>query len=178
MREEVKAQAAAWLSLFDSSLPITVAALMTPKWLLRHIQVPESASRVVLPGYLAEGVEEIRSALDCRIEIGPKDIRDLGLHFGKSRQWKPIMAATRSEIIAEINYAARLSIAQLQVAAQQLVADGANWVDLGCEPGSRWTNVAQAVRSLRDLGIRCSIDSFDPWRSASSSRRCRTGAFG
>ena len=33
-------------------LPITVAALMTPKWLMRHLKIPSEATKVLLPGYL------------------------------------------------------------------------------------------------------------------------------
>ena len=44
-------------------LPITVAALMTPQWLLKHMRIPEHATRVVLPGYLQTGIDEIRSAV-------------------------------------------------------------------------------------------------------------------
>ena len=31
-------------------LPITVAALMTPAWIARHIRVPPEATRVIIPG--------------------------------------------------------------------------------------------------------------------------------
>ena len=40
-------------------LPITVAALMTPKWLMRHIAIPTHTTRVLLPGYLAPHLDEI-----------------------------------------------------------------------------------------------------------------------
>src|SRR3954447_25210914 len=32
-------------------LPISVAALMTPQWAARHLEVPEGADRIILPGY-------------------------------------------------------------------------------------------------------------------------------
>ncbi len=68
-------------------LPITVAALMTPRWLLKHIRVPEKTTRVILPGYLDEGLEQIRASLpiQANIECGPKDVRDLPVLFGKKR---------------------------------------------------------------------------------------------
>ncbi len=34
-------------------LPITVAALMTPRWIARHLDVPEGIDKVVLPGHCA-----------------------------------------------------------------------------------------------------------------------------
>ena len=30
-------------------LPITVAALITPRWLARHITIPDRATRVIVP---------------------------------------------------------------------------------------------------------------------------------
>ena len=35
-------------------------------------------------------------------------------------------------------------------------------IDLGCDPGTTWTQVGDAVAALRDRGMRVSIDSFDP----------------
>jgi dihydropteroate synthase-like protein len=35
-------------------------------------------------------------------------------------------------------------------------------IDLGCTPGGVWTEVGDAVRALRALGARVSIDSFEP----------------
>ena len=32
-------------------LPISVAALMTPRWVARHLDVLEGVERVILPGY-------------------------------------------------------------------------------------------------------------------------------
>jgi dihydropteroate synthase-like protein len=46
--------------------------------------------------------------------------------------------------------------------AQRYRADGADVIDLGCDPGSTWTGVGDAVRALRDLGLRVSIDSMNP----------------
>jgi dihydropteroate synthase-like protein len=47
--------------------------------------------------------------------------------------------------------------------AQALHADGADVIDVGCDPGSTWAEVGDRVRALRDAGLRVSIDSFDPY---------------
>ncbi len=142
-------------------LPITVAALMTPKWLLRHIVVPPNTSRVVVPGYLKEGVGELAQELGLRVESGPRDIRDLPEFFGKKRRFDETLNDYRIEIIAEINHAPRLSIDELIAAAKQLQSHGADMIDVGCEPGYRWVQVGDVVKRLRDVGLRVSIDSFD-----------------
>ena len=40
--------------------------------------------------------------------------------------------------------------------------DGADLIDLGCDPGGGWTTVGGAVKMLCDAGLRVSIDSFRP----------------
>src|SRR5262249_45598789 len=46
--------------------------------------------------------------------------------------------------------------------ARKLQADGADVIDLGCDPGKAWPGVGDAVRALIDAGLRVSIDSFNP----------------
>ena len=142
-------------------LPITVAALMTPKWLLRHIVVPPNTTRVIVPGYLKEGVEEVSQQLDIRVDCGPRDIRDLPEFFGERRQFDAALDDYRIEIIAEINHAPRMAIDEILKVAQHLRNDGADVIDIGCDPGHRWTQVGEVVRRVRELGLRVSIDSFD-----------------
>ncbi len=156
-----------------SVLPITVAALMTPKWLLRHLQIPDQADRVVLPGYLHDGLELIRQSLGERIESGPRDIRDLPTFFGGKRLGEAGYGEHSIEIIAEINHAGRLTSQELVATAQQLVRDGADVIDVGCTPGYQWNEVGDAVKRLVDHRVRVSIDSFDSWEV---SQACSAGA--
>ena len=156
-------------------LPITVAALMTPKWLLRHIRVPAKTTRILLPGYLEPHLDQVRIGLDSysksiRIECGPKDVRDLPTIFGNKRYRSDDYGQYRIEIIAEINFAPRLQHATLIAQAQRLVRDGANRIDIGCEPGRRWNEVGRAIRAITDLGIAVSIDSFDAWEVEQATR--------
>ncbi|MGI9518322.1 MAG: DUF4346 domain-containing protein, partial [Pirellulaceae bacterium] len=46
--------------------------------------------------------------------------------------------------------------------AETLRDDGADMIDVGCEPGSVWEDVGIAVRELVDRGMRVSIDSLQP----------------
>jgi dihydropteroate synthase-like protein len=143
-------------------LPITVAALMSPAWVARHLQVPPTATRVILPGY-CEGDLAPLSALAgaASVERGPRDLRQLPEFFGhKSRS--DDYGAYDIEILAEINHAPRLSLDEILRTAQQLAADGADLIDVGCEPGEPWTGVGAAVRALKELGLRVSIDSLNP----------------
>jgi dihydropteroate synthase-like protein len=46
--------------------------------------------------------------------------------------------------------------------ADALRRDGADRIDVGCQPGEPWTQVGDAVAALVNAGHRVSIDSFDP----------------
>src|SRR5262249_36292403 len=66
------------------------------------------------------------------------------------------------EILAEINHAPQIEPDQFVPLAEQFARDGADVIDVGCDPGMTWPGVGDAVKRLRDLGFRVSIDSFDP----------------
>ena len=46
--------------------------------------------------------------------------------------------------------------------ARQFRDEGADVIDLGCDPGTTWAGLGDAVKMLRDQGMRVSIDTFDP----------------
>ncbi|MCC6510550.1 MAG: dihydropteroate synthase [Pirellulaceae bacterium] len=161
---------------FDFSivaLPITVAALMTPKWLLRKLTVPAGVTRIIVPGHLESGLNELRSGLSVQVDCGPRDIRNLSEFFGKKRESAADLTEYSIEILAEINHAPAYSMDQLISRAIQLREQGADIIDLGCTPGVTWHNVGDAVSALRERQIRVSIDSFDADEVAQA---CRAGA--
>lgn len=144
-------------------LPISVAALMTPKWVARHLEVPTGIERVILPGYCRGDLTPIaEKAPGLAIEPGPEDLRDLPRYFGREGGQNVGYGAYDIEILAEINHAPRLTRDELYHAAEQFRAQGADLIDVGCDPGTTWTQVGDAVAALRDQGFRVSIDSFDP----------------
>jgi len=150
---------------FESSvavLPITVAALMTAPWVARHLTVPAGIDRVVLPGWCAGDLAAIEALARVPVERGPKDLRDLAAFFGKESGPPPGYGAHDITILAEINHAPRRTRDELLAQAKALHAEGADLIDVGCDPGARWADVGDAIQALRDAGLRVSIDSFDP----------------
>jgi dihydropteroate synthase-like protein len=142
-------------------LPITVAALAPTPWIARHLTVPAGVERVVLPGLCAGELGAITAGVP--VERGPNDLRDLLEFFGLRSGPRPRPAnygAYDIAILAEINHAPRLGLPELLAQAQALRADGADIIDVGCDPGPAWDGVGDAVRALRALGLRVSIDSF------------------
>src|SRR5690606_21635696 len=72
------------------------------------------------------------------------------------------------QILAEINNCPRLTLAQILDQARKLQADGADLIDVGCDPGLVWSEVGATVAALRAEGHRVSIDSLNPREIASA----------
>jgi len=158
---------------FDYSLdvlPITVAALMTPSWVANRIAVPAEATRVLLPGYCDGDLAPLQARLSVPVERGPRDLRQLPEYFGRSPRRQEDYGVYDIEIVAEINHAPRLPLADIRQQAAALAADGADIIDVGCDPGGPWLGVADCVRALRDDGHRVSIDSLAPAEIAPAVR--------
>ncbi len=151
-------------------LPISVAALMTPEWIARHIRLPEPSRSVLVPGYCQGDLTPIEQVVGVPVRRGPRDLRHLPQFFGQQQPDRLDYGAYAIEILAEINHAPRLSRAEIVAQAKALSADGADVIDLGCEPGSCWRDVGDCVRHLRDEGLRVSIDSFNPTEVAHAVR--------
>lgn len=143
-------------------LPITVAALLTTDWIARHLHVPENVEKVVLPGYCRGEIDVVARQSQRPVERGPHDLRDLPEYFGQSAGPPAGYGAFDIQIIAEINHAPRIGRDRLLAEALELTADGADVIDIGCDPGAAWLEVGEAVRAIRDAGLRVSIDSFNP----------------
>ncbi len=142
-------------------LNITVAALMTADWISKRIQVPSEATQVMVTGYCRGDIKVIEAAAGVPVVLGPKDLRQLPDWFDQ-----PSLADDYGEydveIIAEINHAPSFTLEEIVAEARQLRTSGADRIDVGCDPGSIWTGVADCVKALRDDGFEVSVDSLEP----------------
>ena len=140
-------------------LGITVAALMTPQWIASRLHVPPQATRVLLPGYCSGDLAPVESAARAPVTRGPKDLRELPEFFGQ--QSPDDYGDADIEILAEINHAPQLPLAEIRHQARQLCSAGADVIDVGCDPGETWASAGECVRALKDDGHRVSIDSYN-----------------
>jgi dihydropteroate synthase len=144
-------------------LPISVAALMPPRWVARHLEVPEQIDRVLLPGHCRGDLAPVIQAAGGRpVERGPEDLRDLPRFFGQDARRLAGYGAYDIEILAEINHAPRMALGEILAQAHAYRDQGADLIDLGCDPEGPWAGTGLAVRALRAEGFRVSIDSLDP----------------
>ena len=144
-------------------LPITVAALMHTTWVERKLewQADWRFDRVVLPGYCQGETAALTERYGLPFERGPKDILDLPEFFGLGQRKPANLDRYDIEILAEINHAPRMSLDAILRIAEHYRQSGADFIDVGCLPGERWSGVGDAVAALVREGFRVSIDSFD-----------------
>jgi dihydropteroate synthase-like protein len=150
---------------FDYSvavLPITVVSLATTSWVARHLTLPPGVDRVMLPGLCQGDLAALAEAMPVPVERGPKDLRDLPDFFGSAGARPDAYGAHDIEILAEINHVGRLSVGEILGRARAYRAEGADVIDLGCDPGDTWPAARETARALRDEGLRVSVDSFNP----------------
>jgi dihydropteroate synthase len=140
---------------------ITVAALMTTPWIARHLEVPPGTDLVLLPGLCEGDPAVIADKFGVRVEMGPKDLREIPRHFG-GQSGAADYGAWDIEIIAEINNAGRLTREAVLAEAEYFRSSGANLIDIGCTPGRPFPDLGDVVRALVKRGMRISVDSFDP----------------
>ena len=144
-------------------LPISVAALMTPRWILRHLEVPAGISKVILPGHCRGDLTELTSRFGVPVEVGPEDLRDLPRMLGGAAARLAGYGGHDIEILAEINHAPRLSLEEFLSQAERFRSQGADRIDVGCDPDGGWLEVGRFVAEwVHERGGRASVDSFDP----------------
>jgi dihydropteroate synthase-like protein len=146
-------------------LNIQVAALMTADWVGRKLELPDDVQfdRVILTGYLRGDVDALSKKLGVPVELGPPEVQDLPMLFGDEATAREDYGEYDIEIIAEINHACELDIDSIVAMADALRRDGADVIDIGCDPSSdrpAWKGLGQVVRELVARGFCVSVDSM------------------
>jgi len=92
---------------------------------------------------------------------GPKDLRDLPDYFNSKNTPPADYGKYDIAILAEINHAPQLPLDEIIAQARKAHEDGADIIDLGCDPGTTWATIGEAIKALRDFGLRVSIDTMN-----------------
>jgi len=142
-------------------MKITVAALMTTPWIARFLEVPRGTDLVLIPGLCEGEPGVIAEKTGIAVEKGPKDLRQIPEYFGRAAAARDY-GAYDIEIVAEVNNAPLLARDALRREAEHYRASGADVIDIGCTPGRPFPALADVVRELVGVGMRVSVDSFDP----------------
>lgn len=144
-----------------AQLGISVAALMTPEFVARRLPDARGADRIVLPGLCRGDLAPLREKYGVPVELGPEDLKDLPQYFGHGG--KPVDLTRHDvEIFAEIVDAPQLTVEHIVARAEFFRKQGADVIDLGCLPNTPFPHLEQAIRALKEIGVRVSVDSLQP----------------
>lgn len=139
---------------------LQVAALMTGDMIQRRVPAPVQADRMIVPGRCRGDMDALTRHYGIPVERGPEELKDLPRHFNRAA--KPIdLNEYETAIFAEIVDAPQLTVAQILARARVLAADGADVIDLGCLPETRFDHLVESVQALKAAGFAVSVDSMD-----------------
>jgi len=140
---------------------LQVAALMTAEMIQRRVAMPLEADRIIVPGRCRGDLRALTQHFGVPVERGPEELKDLPRYFNRAA--RPVdLTEYEVAIFAEIVDAPQLTVAQIVARARSLAADGADVIDLGCLPETRFDHLAESVQALKAAGHAVSVDSIDP----------------
>jgi dihydropteroate synthase len=143
-----------------ANLGIKVAALMTENIVRNRLKGPLEADRVIVPGRARMNLAHLSETYGVPFERGPDEIIDLPQYFGKGGG-PPDLSKQDVRIFAEIVDAPGLSTEALVARGKELIAKGADVVDVGCQPDVNFPHLEEVVAALKREGLKVSIDSGD-----------------
>ena len=139
-------------------LGITVAALMTPEFIMRRLPDAQGADRVIVPGLCCGDLSPLAEKYGVPVSLGPQDLKDLPQYFGRGGV-APDLSRHGTRIFAEIVDAPQLNVEQILSRAGLYRAQGADVIDLGCLPNPPFHHLAESVQALKAAGFMVSVDS-------------------
>ncbi|MTD96160.1 dihydropteroate synthase [Hyphomicrobium sp. xq] len=143
-----------------ANLGIKVAALMTENIVRNRLKEPLEADRVIVPGRARMNLSHLAEHYGVPFERGPDEIIDLPQYFGKDGQ-PPDLSKQDIRIFAEIVDAPGLSAEKLLEKGRELIAKGADVVDIGCQPDVSFPHLEETVAAMKRAGLKVSVDSGD-----------------
>jgi dihydropteroate synthase-like protein len=141
-------------------LGLAVAGLMTADLIRRRLDGVGAATRVVVPGRCRGDLDALARHYGVPFVRGPDDLKDLPRFFGRPGG-PPDLSRHDVRIFAEIVDAPGLDVAAILARAHEYRRQGADVIDLGCLPGTRFPHLDEAVRALKQAGHAVSVDSAD-----------------
>jgi dihydropteroate synthase-like protein len=141
---------------------ISVAALMTTRWIARRLEVPAGVDNIVIPGLCEGDVDTLAQATGLPVRKGPADVRSLPEWYGREAG-RAERAPRDVRIFAEINDVQSLTRDQVIDRAEAYRAQGADVIDLGLGLDRPWLDEGPpTIAALRERGLSVSIDTLDP----------------
>ncbi len=141
-------------------MPITIAALITPRWLARRLEVPEDVDAVMVPGHCDGDLSALEDAAGVPVLRGPRDLRELPEFYGEKAE-RSDYGNWDIEILARIRRADELPVDEILDRATDLADEGADLVLLEGS-GRPWPSFAELVEELCDEERRVAVANVSP----------------
>lgn len=139
---------------------VSVAALMTPGLIARRLKQAGDVDKIILPGLCQGDLSALEAQYGVPVERGPEDLKDLPQYFGHAGT-QADLSQYSVQIFAEIVDAPYLSVEGIVKKTQQFISQGANVIDLGCLPGVPFPHLTDAIKALKQLTVKVSVDSLN-----------------
>ena len=154
-----------------SQIGVTVAALMSENILMRRIKADDDVEKIIVPGRFRGDLDVLSKYFKIPVERGPEDLKALPDYFGLSGGEEKLEDYS-CLIFAEIVDATNLNINQIIERANAYKNNGANVIDIGCMPDTKFNHLEETIFKLKEQGFAVSVDS------ANSEELIRAGQAG
>ena len=141
-----------------NQIGVNVAALMSENIIMRRLDKEQNADRIIVPGKFRGDLKKLSRYFNIPVERGPDDISHLPDYFGMKKPEQELVDYD-CEIFAEIVDAADISVNKILKIAKDYVSQGANVIDLGCMPDTKFDHLEETIRALKSKGYKVSVDS-------------------
>ena len=141
-------------------LGLSVAALMTGDLILRRLKDIKGINKVILPGRVRVDIKKLSKSYGIPFERGPEELRDIPEFFGRSEKKKKLNKYD-IKIFEEIVDAPNMTVNKILKKALHFKKEGANVIDLGCLPDTKFEHLEQSVKILKKNNLKVSVDSAD-----------------
>jgi dihydropteroate synthase len=155
-----------------ANIGVKVAALMTDAIVRKRLKGPLDATRVVVPGRTRMDLAALGEHFGVPFERGPDEIADLPQYLGRGGK-PPDLSKHDLRIFSESVDASALTADQMVARAREQKAKGADVIDVGCQPGTKFPHLEEMVAALVKEGFKVSVDSGDV---SELSRAAKAGA--
>ncbi len=137
---------------------VSVAALMSENIIMRRVSKDNEIDKIIVPGKFRGDLNKLSNFFNVPVKRGPDDISHLPDYFGLDST-NVELDDYDCQIFAEIVDAAILKVDQIIKIAEDYISVGANVIDLGCMPDTKFGHLEETIQGLKELGLKVSIDS-------------------
>ena len=141
-----------------SQIGVSVAALMSENIIMRRVAKEKGYDKIIVPGKFRGDLKKLSRFFDIPVERGPDDLTNLPDYFGLDSQ-QELLEENDCMIFSEIVDATLLSIDQIITRALKYKKDGADVIDLGCMPDTKFPHLEDTIMKLKENGCKVSVDS-------------------